>query len=341
MVERIKKKKDSSVEFINTGSTLLNLALSDKGADGGIARGRVVNFVGDGSSGKTLLALEICFNCMKRKFITVIHPKVENVRIIYDNAEGVMDFPLDDMYTGLKEFVEWEKSGTVQQMTRNFSKAAKNNTKGEMLIYVVDSLDALQPEEAVERFDESIEKNKPMDGSYSLEKQKHLSQFFPNACNMMEGKDITLIIISQIRSKIGITFGEKSYRAGGKALDFYTHQVCWLAEYDKMKKQVEGVYVIYGILTRAKVKRNKTAKPFREAEMSILFDYGIDDLFSNIDYLFGPKCKTYDYDGHKTNSKQGLIKHIESNNLELDTVSKVVEKWRRIQNSVLPNRKPK
>jgi RecA/RadA recombinase len=47
------------VEFLTTGSTLLNLALSQKGKDGGVARGRIINIVGDGGSGKTLLVLEI------------------------------------------------------------------------------------------------------------------------------------------------------------------------------------------------------------------------------------------------------------------------------------------
>jgi RecA/RadA recombinase len=44
---------------LTTGSTLLNLALSQKGKDGGVARGRIINIVGDGGSGKTLLVLEI------------------------------------------------------------------------------------------------------------------------------------------------------------------------------------------------------------------------------------------------------------------------------------------
>lgn len=42
------------VEFLTTGSTLLNLALSQKGKDGGVARGRIINIVGDGSSGKCI-----------------------------------------------------------------------------------------------------------------------------------------------------------------------------------------------------------------------------------------------------------------------------------------------
>jgi RecA/RadA recombinase len=54
------------VEFLTTGSTLLNLALSGKGKNGGIPRGRIINIVGDGSSGKTLTALEILANAFYR-----------------------------------------------------------------------------------------------------------------------------------------------------------------------------------------------------------------------------------------------------------------------------------
>jgi len=77
-----------------------NLALSGEGKDGGWARARVLNLVGDGSSGKTLLALELAFWCYKniKKVKSKIFPKVKEVKIVYCNAEGVMDFPIKKMY---------------------------------------------------------------------------------------------------------------------------------------------------------------------------------------------------------------------------------------------------
>ena len=77
MVERIRIQKDQevedaaeamkdstridgrAVEFLHTGSHRLNLAVSGRAIGGGWARGRVDNIVGDGSTGKTLLALEL------------------------------------------------------------------------------------------------------------------------------------------------------------------------------------------------------------------------------------------------------------------------------------------
>jgi RecA/RadA recombinase len=73
IVDQIKEESKKSaetltprVEFLTTGSTLLNLALSGKGKEGGIPRGRIINIVGDGSSGKTLTALEILANAFYR-----------------------------------------------------------------------------------------------------------------------------------------------------------------------------------------------------------------------------------------------------------------------------------
>ena len=46
------EEANNRVDFLDTGCVTLNLASSQKGKDGGWARGRVVNLVGDNSSGK-------------------------------------------------------------------------------------------------------------------------------------------------------------------------------------------------------------------------------------------------------------------------------------------------
>ena len=51
------EKVNSKLELVTTGSTMLNLAISNK-VNGGYPIGRVINIVGDKSSGKTLLAIE-------------------------------------------------------------------------------------------------------------------------------------------------------------------------------------------------------------------------------------------------------------------------------------------
>ena len=67
-------------------------------------------------------------------------------------------------------------------------------------------------------------------GSYSLEKQKKMSELFRRLTSDLAKTRLTLVVISQIRDNIGVIFGKKSKRAGGKALDFYASQVLWFAE---------------------------------------------------------------------------------------------------------------
>ena len=197
-----------------------------------------------------------------------------------------MDFPIQKMYG--KDFcdnVQWLYDiATVEEFGRDFGRRALQHKPGDCLIYVVDSWDAMNSETAIKRFEKAAmegEKTKSGDdeegtkkGSYNVDKAAYASkEFFNNACNLMSGKDITLVIISQTRTKIGITFGDKHYRSGGDALNFYTHQVPWLAEIEKLSKTFRADKRVYGVRMLAKFKRNKCAKPFREAETTILFDY--------------------------------------------------------------------
>jgi recombination protein RecA len=336
IVRRRKKADDqSSVEFLHSGCTTLNLALSGKGANGGWARGRVDNVVGDGSSGKTITALEVAFWAwMKvKKIKSKIYGKVEKIIIVYNNCEGVMDFPLEKMYG--KEFVdavEWVCIKEIESMGRDFISRMRALKKGEFLLYIVDSWDALYSSADKKRFDDAIKDGKNEDGSYNLEKQKYAGKFFSNVCDDMEDnkKDATLFIISQVRQKIGVTFGKKTYRAGGKALDFYTHQVGWIREQQKLVKTKKGHKRVYGIRSEVKVERSKVAKPFREAQFTILYDYGIDDINSMADFLYGSGSIRWDKK-NKFARRDSFVTFIEENNLEKELQERVVREWEEIE----------
>ena len=337
-IEQIKQAKrediKKEVEFISSGSTMINLAASGKGRNGGWARGRIINIVGDGSSGKTLLALETMAWCHYniQKIPSNIFSPVKKIFIIVNNIEGVMDFPLNKMYgQDFVDSVEWINTGTVEAMGRDYTRRVKALKEGEFLLYIVDSWDALTSEKSKERFEEAAEKDKEEKGAYGVEKAKYGSaSFFSNICDISQGKDATLIIISQVRDKIdSMAFGKKYYRAGGKALDFYTHQCVWLSEIEKLKKTFRGEERSYGIRIKAKFERSKVAKPFREGETVILFDYGIDDIESIISYLWGSKVQKINFDGEDF-SRNDLIKYIEDNNLQDVLIDMCEKEWQEI-----------
>jgi recombination protein RecA len=354
IMARSEGKFSSRVEFLPCGSSMLSLISSGRINDGGFPRGRIINIVGDGSSGKTLVALEFAAAVFYAWTNGTIPPSSifttpKRLFIIYNNVEGVMDFDVERMYGA--EFynkVEWISSPTVEEFGQDFfGKRLANYKPGDMIIYFVDSWDALDSKEDKDKFEENIDKiaqgKKPGEtGSYELGKQKYASKrFFKKVTADIQSvnADFTFVILSQVRKKIGVTFGEKSYRAGGDALNFYTHLVIWLAEVEKMKMQRLGQKRVYGIKSRARVKRSKVWKPFREADFEIVFDYGIDDVASLMDFYFGPKKKEFEWLGEKIKREAATnLFHDDSSQLEMLKTA-VQEIWDEVEKLTSPTRR--
>jgi hypothetical protein len=211
-------------------------------------------------------------------------------------------------------------------------------------------LDATSTEEAKERFDKAAKTDKAEEGSYGAgaEKAKYLSDsFFDNICDRMSGKDVTLMIVSQIREAIGVTYGKKYKRNGGKALNFYTHVVAWLYEQEKMITQFRGEKRPHGVRVLARIERNKVGKPFREAEFQALFDYGVDDISSCLAYLYGPKVDKINWDdlskkeleeaggGYK---RADLVSKIEREHLQDVLADRAEEAWLEIESAIKTDR---
>lgn len=343
------KHRKVPVDYIPTGSTLVNLAASQT-THGGWARGRIDNFVGDGSSGKTLAALEAAANFIKYVPLIKSHvfdtPKIKDIIVKYNNRETVMDFPIETMY-GQKfmDIVDFYYTPTVEGFGADFLKLCRDYKTSQSILYIIDSWDSLDSEVDEKEFDKELVKRiknpnwtpgEDDSGSYNLGKQKYGTQrFFKKCCSEMEGKDITLIIISQTRQNIGVKFGEKKIRTGGEALNFYTHQVVWFREARKYYKTVYGERKDYGIEVHSKFKRNKTSLPFRETKFSVLFDYGIDDIMSNLNYLFGPAAEVWKIGDTKFNNMRNAILYIEEMNIEKTIQQLVEEKWRKAEVELL------
>ena len=348
-IEKFLKPEKGRVEFLSTGCTLLNLACSQFGKAGGIPRGRISNFVGDGSSGKSLLALEICASALHKlkETETSLYPKTKKVEIVYNNVEGVMDFPLDLMYgTNFRNSVTWVQTPTCEEFGRDFMQRLQRRKENIALIYIVDSLDALVPKAALQRTLTSLKGNTDEKDSFGMEKANFFSRkFFDRLCSMMMGKDVTLICISQVRENIGVTFGDKFRRTGGKALNFYSHLVIWLSEIEKLRKTYNGYTNVYGIKIRAKIKRNKVAKAFREVDYTVINDYGISNIDSCIDYLFGAETKKIDWNNGKENlifPREKFVQYLELKpKAEQKVVSMTETQWKEIEKktSVLRKRR--
>jgi recombination protein RecA len=326
-----------------TGCTLLDLAVGGAKGVMGFQGGKWVNLVGDASSGKSLLCLEtIVANKYKYK---------DDFQVTYDDTENGFTFDAQDRYGFSIKPDGFEDSETVEEMSCQFTKFLTDLHKNDKGIYVIDSLDGLADASAIEMDEErqkAFEKDKELDkGSMQMGLQKFLSQqYFKTKHGILDDSGALCFITSQVRQNVGAgLYGPKWVRAGGKAMDLYANYIIWLKTLQIIEKDGRKI----GAVVHAKITKAKVQRPYREIVYTVLFDYGIDDVGSNLCFLFDLRSeKTGEMlkraqsivweDGMEPMDYDTLIKYIEDKKLKKALQQRVIDKWEAIEDAVATKR---
>jgi recombination protein RecA len=349
--KRIERKStiiDSS-KLIPTGSTLLNCACSDN-PEGGFGLGKLVNLIGDSSAGKTLLALTTLAEVSQLR-------RFKDYRLIFDDAEHALEFDLSYLL-GSKAAKRIEppqgtrkkpvNSEVMETLQANVLNALK---RGDPFIYVIDSFDALDTEEGEKkaylkalRAAKTETQAKEIKSVHKARKAGHATELFRLVSAALKKSDSTLIVVSQVRDLVGGTgFGPRKTRSGGRALKFYSTHEMWMVITGREKRKKREV----GINADVKVSKNKLTGKVRTVPVTIWYDYGIDDLSRNIDFLIEE-----DYWRKKKDTiiaedlaieatKRSLIAQIEEDRLEGQVRELVGKVWNEIEESLKVDRKPR
>jgi RecA/RadA recombinase len=336
--------------YIPSGLTVLDLACTDDIA-GAFQTGTYINIVGDSHTGKSILSLTILTMLANSE-------KFSDFKLIYDDAEQANAFDMEYLFGGIAASRIQPPlsdsdgypifSNTVQDFITNFNRVLKSEDK---FVYVLDSLDSLTSDEEKVRFDnhqKKVDQGKESDElatTYGAEKAKYMSQFFRKTKSEMDNSQGILIIVSQTRDNLtAMSFGDKKYRVGGRALQFYCSIVMWLVYTGAIKNEKHKKVI--GSKVTIKVDKNKYTGKKRSMSFEIYNDLGVDDVSSMVDYLIEERvfkksgsqvripAELFKLDEDWKGFRKDVIKMIEENNYERRLKRLCKTTWRQIEEDI-------
>lgn len=286
--------------FVDSGSYALNKIISGR-FDGGYPIGNITEIYGESSTAKTVFITHAFRGAQAKGFYTVM---VDNEHSYSAEFAKILGVDPEKVIYAEPETIE-----TCFAFIEEVIKKIREHDKDTPILIGFDSIGTTPCNK--ELSDELKDGDHVIIGAL---RAKITGQWLRRINPLLKKNKAGLIIINQIRSKIGVMFGDPRTKAGGgKSLDYYCSVSLETVSnkgndviYDENKKAV-------GIEGTIRNKKNKVTIPYQECEFRLLFDKGLDrnvglcDLLIREGLVYQPGKGWYAFTGSEDKSRKDRI----------------------------------
>jgi recombination protein RecA len=235
---------------------------------GGLPKGRIIEIFGPESAGKTTITLDILASVQRAGGLGAF---VDAEHALDPQWAATLGVDVDNLFVSQPDYGEQ----ALQVVERLVDSRAVD-------VIVVDSVTALVPKAELE--------GEIGDSNIGLQ-ARLMSQAMRILVAKVAKSGVTVIFINQIREKIGVMFGSPEVTTGGRALKFFAsvrldvRKTKMIGEGGAVKEFQGGdKSVPIGNIIKIKSVKNKVAAPFRETEVRLLYDSGLDRVADMVSF---------------------------------------------------------
>jgi recombination protein RecA len=214
---------------------------------GGVPRGRIIEFFGPESAGKTTAALHVVAAEQRLGGIAAF---VDAEHALDPEYAGYLGVDIDKLVVSQPDSGEKALDIVLELVKSKL-----------VTLIVVDSVAALVPE---------AELAGDMGDQHVGLQARLMSQAMRKLCGICYTNQVTVIFINQIREKIGIMFGSPETTTGGRALKFYSSVRIDV----RRRKEIKEGDVVVGHQLEVKAVKNKVSNPFKSTMLDLYYPGG-------------------------------------------------------------------
>jgi protein RecA len=254
--------------WIDSGYEPLNMMLSGDPKNGGFAMGRIFEIFGPPSAGKTWLATQVMRAAQKMGGVAQFHDHEYTFQLPFAERSGLN--PVHPWFS-YRRPETWEESNTIALQTAYAIRKSKLLPPLAPIVIVFDSVAAMIPKSVLY---DAKGKKRGFD-EYSMNDTSALSRVSSTTLKVINQQcaelNVTIIYLNQIRTKIGVIYGDPTTTPGGSSFEFYASARLALGK-KYIKAKVNGVDEIVGQMMGIETKKNKLARPRQEIDLRLNFE---------------------------------------------------------------------